>query len=96
MSTDNQVVFAGGLGINKQNKQNQAVLTAVRFDKTLRIIDELIISDNNATVVSCVKRGNSDNILFAGCLRCVYVIEWSGGKLTPLMVALDVHTSNLR
>lgn len=93
MSTDNQVVFAGGMGNNRQTNQNQAVLTAVRFDKTLRVIDELLITDNNATVVSCVKRGNSDNILFAGCLRCVYVIEWTGGKLTPLMVALDVHSS---
>lgn len=94
LSTDQSVVFMGGSAneLHPSSQKSKAILAAVRFDKSLETIHELKLNDVDARVVSCVKRGNSDNILFAGCYKSVFVIEWKDNKFVPLMVALDVHS----
>jgi hypothetical protein len=67
----------------------------MRFSQKLSVIDELMITDQAATVVNCIKRASNENILFAGCYKHVFIIEFVANKFSLLMVAVDIHSSTL-
>ena len=93
---DRNVVFCGG-STKPDPKTNRptAIITAMRFSQKLSIIDELLITDQAATVVNCIKRASNESILFAGCYKHVYIIEFAANKFSLLMIAVDIHSSTL-
>jgi hypothetical protein len=70
----------------------QAIVAAVSFHRSMKLIDEIRLVERNPTVCFCLKRSSKDSILFAGCVRCVQVLEWKNNKFSLLMIALDIHT----
>ena len=96
LSMDKNIVFCGGsTKVDPQTKRPIAIITAMRFSQKLSIIDELQIVDQAASVVNCIKRASNESILFAGCYKHVYILEFAANKFSLLMIAIDIHSSRL-
>lgn len=96
LSLDRNIVFCGGsTKPNPQTKRPTAIITAMRFSNKPSIVDELLVTDQDATVVNCIKRASNESILFAGCYKHVYIIEFAANKFSLLMIAVDIHSSTL-
>lgn len=94
LSLDKNVVFCGGnTHPSPQTKRTTAILTAVAFQRDLKMIDEIELKDMDPTVVFCIKRANNENIIFAGCMKSVFILEWVNSKFEMLMIAVDMHSS---
>lgn len=87
------MVFCGGSApAAAAGQKSQAIITAIRFHRDLKPIDELILKDGDPAVVTSVKRTTADDILFIGGIKHVYVVEWKQNKFTLLMMAVDIHS----
>ena len=91
---DKETVFFGGnAATTNANKPPAAVITACRFNNDLTIVDVYELKEQNPTVAFCLKQSTRENILFAGCMKSLHVLEWNKNKLQLLMIAVDIHTS---
>ncbi len=94
LSLDKSIVFCGGnTQPDSKTKRTTAVLSAIAFERDLKVIHEIELKDLDPTVVFCIKRANNENILFAGCMKSVFILEWKDMRFEMLMIAVDLHTS---
>lgn len=94
LSFDKSVVFCGGnTQPNTSTKRTTAVLAAIGFQRDMKVIHEIELKDEDPTVVFCIKRASNENIIFAGCMKSVFILEWKDMKFEMLMVAVGLHTS---
>ena len=94
LSLDKNYVFCGGnTHPNQQTKRTTALLSAVSFQRDLRVVHEIELKELDPTVVFCIKRANNENTIFAGCMKSVFILEWKDFKFELLMIAVDLHTS---
>lgn len=94
LSVDKETVFFGGnAATTNSNKPASAVITACRFNNDLTVVDIYELKEQNPTVAFCLKQSTRENILFAGCMKSLHVLEWKKNKLQLLMIAVDIHTS---
>lgn len=91
---DKEMVFFGGNG-TKANGQSTALISVCRFDNSLKLMDSYELKEQNPTVAFCLKQSSRENILFAGCMKSLHVLEWTGSKLQLLMIAVDIHSSSI-
>lgn len=94
-SLNRDIVFVGGSSHpNPQTKKMTAMITALRFDKSLSVIDTMEFKDKDPTVVYTIKRAHNDhNTLFLGCLKHVNIVEWRNNSFVHLMIAVDLHSN---
>ena len=93
LSYDKTMVFTGGNIRANQNSKPRAIVSAVRFSKDLSILDEYEIVDGDAQNAFTIKRTSSAGIIFVGCYKSVYVLEFVNNKFALLMIAVDLHSS---
>ena len=93
-STDSSVLFLGGGSGSEPTSSSDAIMYSVSFDRNLRKIDQLVLSDSTERkrAISCMRRDPSRNIIFAGVFQDVYVIEWTGSYLCVLRIFDNIHS----
>lgn len=95
LSLDKQTVFCGGNTVKSQtdpSKKSVALLTALNFHRDLKVLDEMELVEHDPTMVFCIKRANKEDIIFAGCMKSVFILEFKNRKFTLLMIAIDLHS----
>lgn len=95
LNLDKSVVFfSGNTAPAKGGDRSNAIVAACRFDKSLQIIDQIELTEQNSTVAFCIKQSTKENILFVGCMKSLYVLEWKNNKLLLIMIAINLHSSS--
>jgi hypothetical protein len=96
LSLDKLFVFCGGNTKPRNDRKPSAIVAAMRFDRELEVVDQIELTERDPTVAFCIKQSTRENIVFVGCMKCIYVLEWTNLKLKLLSIAVDIHSSKPR
>lgn len=75
-----ELFLAGNTPPNKFSSRGSAIITAFQFSKNLSKLSSLLITENNCTAITCLKRAtspNHKNLLLCGCLKSVVLVTYS-------------------
>lgn len=99
-STNKEVVYLGGSGLNKVN-DNELIcgrISVLKFDQGLDHIQTLNLRNQGPEGVTIIRRSQqlaTSSKIFAGCGSDLYILDWNGYKLSILMIAVDLHKTSM-
>lgn len=91
ISKDKQTLFIGGATLATGGPNSKAILTAVEFNETLRIIDEKVFSEN-VRECSALRRFKNSDCLAVGTYRELFVVKFENGQFRTLYNLGDIHS----
>ena len=94
-------MFAGGnTPPNKYSSRGSAFLTCLKFDKSCSMLGQLMLTDNNATAVTCLKRCSSplctnanSTMLLVGCMKGLFLVQYDSSAFIKHLYVPQIHTN---
>ena len=93
-SMDESIFFVGGSS-NTDLSKGVAKLWCLTFDDKLKILDEIELrtgANNSSWATASLRRFGDKDVLMAGTLQSLYVVEWTGTHFCVLNVVEDLHS----
>ena len=95
VTCDESHVICCGASLKQQGKNySEAIVTAVKFDKTLKIRDEVILSQYKVQAATSMKRVPDSDHFILGCFKSMIILYFDGNKFEFVNIIEDIHSSN--
>lgn len=91
ISKDKGTLFIGGASLAAGGPSSEAILTAVEFNETLRIVDEKVFGNNARQCSSLMRFKNSDCVAI-GTYRELFVVKFENRQFRTLFNLGDLHS----
>lgn len=95
VSLNESIVFVCGATQKLNGAPSNAVVTAMQFDKTLSIVDEVVLSEQKVQAAICMKRLPQDDHLLVGCFKNLVVLNFVGNSFQFIRMIPNLHMSKV-
>ena len=95
LTSDSSTVITVGTTGKDRSGRAEALVSALQFNRSLKMIGEIIIDRFNAQAATAIKRIPSSNDFLVGCFKHIFILGFSGTSFTMLGMVENVHPSNI-
>jgi hypothetical protein len=92
-SLDKSMLFCCGSTQKAANGTTKGVIGAIKFDQTMKLISEIIISPYEIQACTAMKRMPQNDDLIIGGFSSLLIVKFTGKKLVILNRIENIHSS---
>ena len=88
----NSAILCGCIIYEDEPKSPYPIITAIKFDKSLEIISELVLDNSILKTASVIKRIDNSNTFLVGCYQDLAVISFEENQLILKNYIEKIHS----
>ena len=92
VTADSSTIITAGTGKSASNR-SEAIVSALQFNRSLKMVSEIILDSIDAQAATCIKRIPGNNDFAVGCFKHLVLLRFSGSSFEILNIINNVHSS---